>query len=169
VSQLTATDNDICDDVSNDMHVFGSANVSQTNVMENDIGNDDSSNVDIQYMKPFYIKCKTSLKIAHLNINSVRHKFMPSHNILNKGYLDVLFIQESKLDDSFPLQQFDVPSFRQYRKDHTARMGGIMAHVHDDLAQRRRTDLEWQQSTADEVSDGRIESMVLEITIKSEM
>ena len=47
---------------------------------------------------PFYMKCRDSVKFAHLNINSVRHKFVPVYNALCKGYINVLFVQETKLD-----------------------------------------------------------------------
>ena len=52
-----------------------------------------------------------------------------------------------------PQQQFNVPGYRQYRKDCTSRMGGIMAHIRDDLPQRRRDDLEWEES--DNTNEGR--------------
>ena len=43
--------------------------------------------------------------IAHLNINSIRNKFeMLKEVIGNKT--DILLISETKLDDTFPLNQF---------------------------------------------------------------
>ena len=47
-----------------------------------------------------------SLVFAHVNINSVRSKFHNLADILNAGRIDVLAVTESKLDDSFPMNQF---------------------------------------------------------------
>ena len=40
--------------------------------------------------------------LAHLNINSYRHKYISIHDILAKKHVDYLAISESKLDASFP-------------------------------------------------------------------
>ncbi len=77
--------------------------------------------------------------------------------------IDILFIQETKLDDSFPMSQFHVPQYVMYRLDVRQDCGGIMAHVRSDVPQRRRPDLEDIKSNT-----GRVECLVLEITIKNE-
>ena len=41
-----------------------------------------------------------------------------------------------------------------------------MAHIRDDLPQRRRDHLEWEES--DNTNEGRIETITVELTIKSE-
>ena len=45
------------------------------------------------------------LVVGQININSLRNKFH-SLEMLIKGNLDILVITESKLDESFPAQQF---------------------------------------------------------------
>ena len=50
------------------------------------------------------------LVIGHININSLRNKF-ESLKILIKGNIDLLVITESKLDESFPTQQFAIDGF----------------------------------------------------------
>ncbi len=56
---------------------------------------------------------------------------------LVSGVLDILCIQESKLDDSFPKSQFDVPG-----QDYKCKEGGIMVFVRDDIPHKRCMDLE---------------------------
>ena len=82
------------------------------------------------------------MKIGVLNINSVRNKFHALREVLTKGVLDILALQETKLDDSFPHGSFTVSGYRMYRQDHTERSGGLMIHVRDDIGQRRREDVE---------------------------
>ena len=60
----------------------------------------DSVSDDVADMNIFFVKNRHNMKIAHLNINSVRHKFFPISNMLNKSIIDILFIQETKLDDN---------------------------------------------------------------------
>ena len=50
----------------------------------------------------FYVQCQRNCKIGLLNIKSLRHKFYPIMNMLHNQYLDILMLQETKLDDSFP-------------------------------------------------------------------
>ena len=54
------------------------------------------------WIKPFYTKHANNFKIAHININSIRNKFEPFREVLIENIFDVLSIQESKLDESFP-------------------------------------------------------------------
>ena len=48
--------------------------------------------------------------IGHLNINSVRYKFECLKDIINNN-IDILFISETKLDDTFPVGQFLINEF----------------------------------------------------------
>ena len=54
--------------------------------------------------------------IAHLNINSLRYKFDSLVELI-QGNLDILIIGETKLDKSFPDEQFKINGLKLYRKD----------------------------------------------------
>ena len=107
----------------------------------------------------FYTKNIKNLKIGHVNINSIRHKFLPLEEVLKKNVLDILIIQETKLDNSFPVAQFLVDEFVMYRNDFRNDSGGLMMFVRGDLPQRRRNELE-----VNTCQSGRIESIAVEIT-----
>jgi len=98
--------------------------------------------------------------IGSLNINSLRNKFKPVCDILYNGYVDVMCICESKLDNSFPHSQFSVKGFHCFRQDCTGRSGGIVAYLRSDFACTRRDDLS--------INDETIQSLVIEIRIKKE-
>ncbi len=78
--------------------------------------------------------------------------------------LDMLFIQETKLDDSFPKSQFEVPGFKMYRCDQSSNKGGIMMLMRNDIAHKRREELE----NVNDSCSGRIEVMVMEVVLKGE-
>ena len=118
---------------------------------------------ELKELYPFYKKFAKCLKVAHLNINSIRHKFGPLNATLSKNLLDILFVQETKLDDSFPMNQFHVPGYKHYRLDVKHNTGGIVAYIRDDIVNKRRTDLEINENVF-----GRIEMMSFQITIEKE-
>ena len=109
-----------------------------------------ANNLELQEVQSFYIKNKNNLKCTNININSIKYKFSPLADVLQRAMIDILSIQETKLDDSFPDGQFAVPGYRLYRKDHRGNSEGLLMLVRDDLPQQRRKDLETLQA-----DDGR--------------
>ena len=66
--------------------------------------------------------------IAHLNINSIRNKFEILKEVVGK--IDILLISETKLDDTFPLNQFVLEVFTPpYKLDKAKHGGGLMLFV----------------------------------------
>ena len=64
--------------------------------------------------------------IGHLNINSVRNKFLSlQQTVLSKS--------ETKIDDPFPDSQFFVEGFKMFRKDRTNNGGGLLLYVNENL------------------------------------
>ena len=49
--------------------------------------------------------------IAYLNINSVRNKFADFSELI-ANYVDVIIFAETKLDSTFPKNQFSLPGFK---------------------------------------------------------
>lgn len=81
-------------------------------------------------------KYPDNLIFSYLNINSVRNKFKDLEVFLN-GSVDVLTIAETKLDDSFPTQQFLMSGFkRPFRLDNTDKSGGLLVYIKSDLPAR---------------------------------
>ena len=84
-------------------------------------------------LKKIRIKNINNLIIASLNINSLANKIEPLKNIIGNN-LDVLIIVETKLDGSFPTNQFSIDGFRQpFRLDRNKNGGGIMVYVREDI------------------------------------
>ena len=71
--------------------------------------------------------------IAHLNINSIRNKSEMLKEVVGNK-IDVLLISETKLDNTFPLNQFILEGFTPpYRFDRTTHGGGLMFFVREDI------------------------------------
>ena len=73
------------------------------------------------------------LIVAHLNINSIRTKFEFLEDAISR-YLDIILLQEAKLDYSFPSAQFilkrcGVP----YRFDRNSKGGGLLFYIREDI------------------------------------
>ncbi len=68
--------------------------------------------------------------------NSIRNKFGPLKDVLEKCALDVLALRETKLDDSFHDGRFEMEGFSLYQTHYTDRSGGLMMPVCDDITHR---------------------------------
>ena len=64
------------------------------------------------------------LKLSALNINSIRHKFHNLEVILDKQLLDILVINETKLDNTVDDSHFTHPNYDTYRRDRISDGGG---------------------------------------------
>ena len=77
--------------------------------------------------------------IGHININSIRNKFEMLSNSI-KGNLDILMISETKLDSTFPSNQFTIKGYAApIRFDRNGRGGGIILYIREDIPARLLT------------------------------
>ena len=87
-------------------------------------------------LKALRLKNVNKLIIAYLNINSLRNRFeflIP----LTKDNIDVLMISETKLDESFPINQFMINGFSApFRLDRNDKGGGIILYITEDIPSR---------------------------------
>ena len=71
--------------------------------------------------------------IGTLNINSFASKFEQFREIIGKN-MDIISIQETKLDSSFPTQQFILNGYSDpYRLDRNRDGGGVLIYVREDI------------------------------------
>ena len=74
--------------------------------------------------------------IAELNINSIRNKFEQLVENIDKN-VDILLIVETKLDDSFPINQFYI-GYQQFISDRSSHGGGLILYVRDNIPTKQR-------------------------------
>ena len=71
--------------------------------------------------------------IAHLNINFLDNKFEPLKSLI-KDKVDILFLSETKLDATFPPNQFAIEGFsKAIRLDRNRFGGGVLFFIRDNL------------------------------------
>ena len=61
-----------------------------------------------------------------------------------KKTVDLLFIAETKLDDSFVNAQFMVDNYHLWRADRTQNGGGVAAYLRSDISGDRKSDLDFK-------------------------
>ena len=81
---------------------------------------------------------------ACLNINSLRYKFDSIKDLLTQNIVDLLFIAETKLDDSFVDAQFSVDNYHLWRADRTQNRGGVAALLRSDIPRELKCNLEFE-------------------------
>ena len=71
--------------------------------------------------------------IGQLNINSIAPKFEHLESLI-KGNVDLLMVSETKVDDTFPTEQFKIEGYsKPVRLDRNRHGGGLMIFSRDDL------------------------------------
>ena len=80
-----------------------------------------------------------SIIVGHLNINSIRNKFIFAESIAKA--FDLFLISESKLDSSFPMNQFHIFDFKVFRLDRNRFGGGLILYINENIPCRPLNDL----------------------------
>ena len=84
-------------------------------------------------LKEIRVKNVNRIVIGTLNINSLAPKFDQLREVIGNN-LDILTIQETKLDASFPAQQFTLAGYSEpYRIDRNREGGGVLIFVREDI------------------------------------
>ena len=97
--------------------------------------------------------------IGYLNINFLDHKADSLREFLKISPLEIICVDEMKLDNSFPDQQFKIEDFQfpPFRRDRNKFGGGKIVYVKDGLIANRLTEFETAES----------ETIYLELTISN--
>ena len=69
--------------------------------------------VTFQSVQAHRSKNPKNVIIGHLNVNSLRNKFVAVDELI-KSKIDVCLISETKVDESFPNQQFKINSYKMF-------------------------------------------------------
>ena len=85
------------------------------------------------------VKKMDRIILGHINLNSIRQKFHMMADLIN-GKVDILFVSESKIDSTFPTQQFEIHGYSSpYRLDWTISWGGLLLYTREDIPTRLLT------------------------------
>ena len=79
---------------------------------DNDDVNLDTNKNAFDLIKEYRLKNTNKVILAHLNINSIRNKFSSLKELVSDN-IDVLVIEETKLDETFPEKAFMIPGYKK--------------------------------------------------------
>ena len=82
----------------------------------------------IQQQRIIYAK---NIIIAHLDINSIRNKFDTLDNIIKA--FDIFLISESKLDNTFLINQFAIGGYKVFRRDRKRFESGLILYINENI------------------------------------
>ena len=82
----------------------------------------------IQQQRIIYAK---NIIIGHLDINSIRNKFDTLDNIVKA--FDIFLISESKLDNTFLINQFAIGGYKVFRRDRKRFEGGLILYINENI------------------------------------
>ena len=86
----------------------------------------------IMVLRSMRTKYVDNIIIASLNINSIRNKFDQLSSVI-QGNVDLLVVNETKVDSTFPTAQFTMEGYTTYRLDRDKNGGGIMIFIREDI------------------------------------
>jgi exonuclease III len=69
------------------------------------------------------------LKMAHLNVNGIRSKLDQVRLLVSESGLDLLCLNETKIDESVSDADISIPNFDIYRRDRNKHGGGVLIYV----------------------------------------
>ena len=94
------------------------------------------------------LRCKNidGLLIGHINLNNIRNKFHYLSDLI-KGKIDLLLVSETKINASFPVNQFKIPGYLlPYRRDRTINGengGGMLFYISDNIPSKQLENLDF--------------------------
>ena len=110
---------------------FFSDNLGESTVLgDSEIADDEIVAEDIQLPR---VNNRKQCIIANLNINSLPNKFEEITEWLTRKAFDIISIQETKIDRTFPNSQFHVEGFKLFRRDRVKGGGGIAVFISDNI------------------------------------
>ena len=133
-------------DISNSFHdteIASDTSYSLDNEIESEIsfegieivnnGNETGDENPITILKKLAIENNDKIIIGHLNINHVANKFEQLVSQV-RDRLHIFLLTETKLDQSFPDEQFIIEGYaKPFRKDRTKHGGGLLFYVKNDI------------------------------------
>ena len=101
-----------------DRHIISKTNCLEENLNDTNRSfenNKECSNA-FQSVQKHRLQNPKNIVIGHLNVNSLRNKSEAVEELLQKK-VDICFLSETKIDETFPNQQFMISGYKLFRRD----------------------------------------------------
>ena len=73
--------------------------------------------------------------IGHLNVNSLRNKFAAVEELV-QNKVDTCFLPETKIDETFPNQQFIINGYNLFRRERNCHGGGVLCYINENISSK---------------------------------
>ena len=74
--------------------------------------------------------------MGHLNLNLLRNKLESIKPIISRNF-DIFLVSGTKLDESFPNNQFSLSGYRMFRQDRNCFEGGLCIYVKENIMSKQ--------------------------------
>ena len=108
-------------------------------------------------VKSYKLENPKNITRSHLNVSSLSNKFISIEELI-KSKLDIFLVSETKIDHSFPNQQFSIDGYKIYRRDSNSFGGRLLFYVNENIPCR--------ELTAEQI-DSNFEIIFLGITMRT--
>ena len=71
--------------------------------------------------------------IGALNVNSLRNKIGALQELITNN-IDICLLSETKIDESFPNQQFNISNYKTFRRDRNKHGGGLLFYINENIS-----------------------------------
>ena len=116
----------------NNIRFYGNLRPESETISMNSVPEENQDDI-ILGLQNLRVKYFNKIITGHLNINSIRNKFELLSSLIG-GKIDILVISQTKLDTTFPANQFFIQGYSTVcRLDRNNKGGGIMLFVRDDI------------------------------------
>ena len=118
-----------------------------------------NNELDLEGLQVLRNQYRSNPLIGYLNINFLQHKIDSLRQILKKPSLEIICVDETKLDESFQDHNFKIDGyqFAPFRRDRDKHGGGKVVYVKEGLIVNRIKEFETNKS----------ETICLELTISN--
>ena len=73
-----------------------------------------------------------NVTIGALNVNSVRNKIGALQALVTNN-IDTCLLSESKIDGTFPNQQFSISNYKTFCRDRNKHYGGLLFYINENI------------------------------------
>ena len=79
------------------------------------------------------LKNAKNVTIDALNVNSLRSNIGAVQELITNN-IDICVLSETRIDESFPNQQFSIRNYETFRRDRNKHIGGLLFYINENIS-----------------------------------
>ena len=86
-----------------------------------------------QSVQKYRLQNPKNIVIGHLNFKSLRNKFEAVEELV-QNKVGICFLSETKINETFPNQQFMVNGYKLFCRDRNCYGGGVLCYINENIS-----------------------------------